>query len=96
MFYHLFIVIDWTKLCKWINWYSIQKFLCTIYNYQTLFAGSLHLHDIQHCGSGSAEDTESGALERTVVTPLSNPASFSWHPMHVNRLLAISQNGMQS
>ncbi|KAK0099087.1 hypothetical protein PV326_006551 [Microctonus aethiopoides] len=56
---------------------------------------TLHLHDIQHCGSG--EDTEPGALERTVAPTWSNtpsnwsiPTSFSWHPTHTNRLLAIT------
>ncbi|XP_034949422.1 GATOR complex protein MIOS [Chelonus insularis] len=59
----------------------------------------LYLHDIQHCGSGSGEDTEPGALER-MVTPWSSPetsrsslTSFSWHPTHVNRLLTISPQG---
>lgn len=50
------------------------------------------MHDIQHCGVGG-EDTEPGALERTVAPPWTNPTSFSWHPTHANRLLAISQQG---
>lgn len=64
-------------------------------------SAALHLHDIQHCGAGSGEDTEPGALERTVApsfsSPSSNwssPTSFSWHPTHVNRLLAISSQGL--
>ncbi|XP_076291746.1 GATOR complex protein mio isoform X1 [Lasioglossum baleicum] len=55
---------------------------------------TLHLFDIQHCGIGGGEDTEPGALERTVAPPWHNPISFSWHPTHVNRLLAISQQGL--
>ncbi|XP_053983472.1 GATOR complex protein MIOS [Hylaeus volcanicus] len=55
---------------------------------------TLHLYDIQHCGTGGGEDTEPGALERTVAPPWHNPLSFSWHPTHVNRLLAISQQGL--
>ncbi|XP_015608765.1 GATOR complex protein MIOS-B [Cephus cinctus] len=58
-------------------------------------SGALHLHDVQHCGiGGGGEDTEPGALERTVIPPWSSPASFSWHPIHVNRLLGISQQGL--
>ncbi|XP_012282534.1 GATOR complex protein MIOS-B [Orussus abietinus] len=57
-------------------------------------SGVLHLHDVQHCGIGGGEDTEPGALERTVAPPWSCPTSFSWHPTHVNRLLAISQQGL--
>ncbi|OXU30787.1 hypothetical protein TSAR_008781 [Trichomalopsis sarcophagae] len=59
-------------------------------------SASLYLHDIQHYGGGG-EDTEPGALERTIAPPwslASNPTSFSWHPTHVNRLLAISQQGL--
>lgn len=55
---------------------------------------TLHLYDIQHCGIGGGEDTEPGALERTVAPPWHSPVSFSWHPTHVNRLLAISQQGL--
>ncbi|KAG7207947.1 hypothetical protein KM043_009533 [Ampulex compressa] len=55
---------------------------------------ALHLYDIQHCGIGGGEDTEPGALERTVAPPWHCPVSFSWHPTHVNRLLAISQQGI--
>ena len=55
-------------------------------------SGLLHLHDIQYCGAGG-EDTEPEALERTIAPPWSNPTSFSWHPNHVNRLIAISQQG---
>ncbi|XP_046467941.1 GATOR2 complex protein MIOS [Neodiprion pinetum] len=57
-------------------------------------SGSLHLHDVQHCGLGGGEETEPGALERTVAPPWSSPTSFSWHPTHANRLLAISQQGL--
>ncbi|XP_058794718.1 GATOR complex protein MIOS-B [Phymastichus coffea] len=56
-------------------------------------SASLYLHDIQHCGPGG-EDTEPGALERTIAPPWTNPSSFSWHPSHVNRLLAISQQAL--
>ncbi|XP_066586197.1 GATOR2 complex protein MIOS [Prorops nasuta] len=56
-------------------------------------SASLHLYDIQHCSASGSEDTEPGALERTVTPTLSNPTSFSWHPTHVNRLLIISQQG---
>lgn len=52
------------------------------------------MYDIQHCGIGGGEDTEPGALERTVAPPWYSPVSFSWHPTHVNRLLAISQQGL--
>lgn len=55
---------------------------------------TLHLYDIQHCGIGGGEDTEPGALERTVAPLWHSPVSFSWHPTHVNRLLAISQQGL--
>ncbi|XP_063974813.1 GATOR2 complex protein MIOS [Diachasmimorpha longicaudata] len=45
----------------------------------------------------NSEETEPGALERTVVPPwTSYPTSFSWHPNHVNRLLAISHQGVLS
>nr|XP_012151278.1 PREDICTED: WD repeat-containing protein mio-B isoform X3 [Megachile rotundata] len=57
-------------------------------------SATLHLYDIQHCGIGGGEDTEPGALERTVAPPWHSPVSFSWHPTHVNRLLAISQQGL--
>ncbi|XP_031849285.1 GATOR complex protein mio isoform X3 [Nomia melanderi] len=57
-------------------------------------SATLHLFDIQHCGIGGGEDTEPGALERTVAPPWHNPISFSWHPTHVYRLLAISQQGL--
>ncbi|XP_043268495.1 GATOR complex protein MIOS-B [Venturia canescens] len=57
-------------------------------------SGALHLHDIQHCGVGGSEEIEPGALERTVAPPWSSPTSFSWHPSHINRLLAISQQGL--
>ncbi|XP_014229294.1 GATOR complex protein MIOS-B [Trichogramma pretiosum] len=57
-------------------------------------SGTLHLHDIQHYGV-AGEDAEPGALERTVSPPwTTTPTSFSWHPTHVNRLLAISPQGL--
>lgn len=68
-----------------------EKFEYIFFFYHS--SGALHLHDIQHCGVGGSEETEPGALERTVAPPWSSPTSFSWHPSHVNRLLAISQQG---
>lgn len=43
----------------------------------------------------SMEEAEPSALERTVHPGQGNIhlASFSWHPTHENRLLAISQTG---
>ncbi|EFN84236.1 GATOR complex protein MIOS [Harpegnathos saltator] len=54
-------------------------------------SGALHLYDIQNSGG---EDTEPGVLERAVVPSWHIPVNFSWHPTHVNRLLAISQQGI--
>ncbi|XP_015172042.1 PREDICTED: WD repeat-containing protein mio [Polistes dominula] len=57
-------------------------------------SAALHLYDIQHCGMGGGEDSELGALERTVAPPWHSPVSFAWHPTHAYRLLAISQQGL--
>lgn len=52
---------------------------------------AISLHDMQQ----SMEEAEPSALERTVHPGQGNIhlASFSWHPTHENRLLAISQTG---
>lgn len=52
---------------------------------------AIGLHDMQQ----SLEEVEPSALERTVHPGQGNIhlASFSWHPTHENRLLAISQTG---
>lgn len=52
---------------------------------------AISLHDMQQ----SLEEAEPSALERTVHPGQGNIhlASFSWHPTHENRLLAISQTG---
>jgi len=52
---------------------------------------AISLHDMQQ----SMEEAEPSALERTVHPGQGNIhlASFSWHPIHENRLLAISQTG---
>lgn len=52
---------------------------------------AISLHDMQQ----SMEEAEPSALERTVHPGQGNIhlASFSWHPAHENRLLAISQTG---
>ncbi|XP_050420341.1 GATOR complex protein MIOS isoform X3 [Adelges cooleyi] len=53
---------------------------------------AISLHDMQQ----SMEEAEPSALERTVHPGQGNIhlASFSWHPVHENRLLAISQTGI--
>ncbi|XP_025204339.1 GATOR complex protein MIOS [Melanaphis sacchari] len=53
---------------------------------------AISLHDMQQ----SMDEAEPSALERTVHPGQGNIhlASFSWHPTHENRLLAISQTGV--
>lgn len=52
---------------------------------------AISLHDMQQ----SLEEAEPSALERTVHPGQGSIhlTSFSWHPTHENRLLAISQTG---
>lgn len=52
---------------------------------------AISLHDVQQ----SMDEAEPSALERTVHPGQGNIhlASFSWHPTHENRLLAISHTG---
>ncbi|XP_046390377.1 GATOR complex protein MIOS-B [Ischnura elegans] len=55
----------------------------------------LYLYDIQHAVVGSADGPEPAiAIERNVnLEPQAMLASFSWHPSHENRLLAITSRG---
>nr|CAD7396882.1 unnamed protein product [Timema cristinae] len=54
---------------------------------------ALFLYDIQHTTVGN-EEVEPSVLERSVIPGTGNNiASFSWHPSHENRLLAISLSG---
>nr|CAD7262749.1 unnamed protein product [Timema shepardi] len=55
---------------------------------------ALFLYDIQHTTVGN-EEVEPSVLERSVIPGTGNNiASFSWHPSHENRLLAISLSGI--
>lgn len=54
------------------------------------------LYDIQHTVVGS-DEVEPTALERNVQPcSISNVKSFSWHPTHENRLLAIDTGGVET
>ncbi|XP_063233237.1 GATOR2 complex protein MIOS isoform X2 [Bacillus rossius redtenbacheri] len=52
------------------------------------------LHNVQHTTVGS-EEVEPCVLERAVAVPGAGAglASFSWHPAHESRLLAVSTSG---
>ncbi|KAG8224206.1 hypothetical protein J437_LFUL002662 [Ladona fulva] len=54
------------------------------------------LYDIQHAVVGSADGPEPAiAIERSVTPePSGYLASFSWHPSHENRLIAITARGL--
>ncbi|KAF4529781.1 hypothetical protein B566_EDAN016665, partial [Ephemera danica] len=56
-------------------------------------SAALCLYDVQHATVGAEEET--AAIERSVSPGPSDVAlaSFSWHPVHENRMLAVTQSG---